>query len=219
MAEGTYHKTWDLEGETVLQWQATLPSFPPSKVEQKRLTPYYEKILECWEYRWNRKLYWSASIDLVEKRENLQLFYPWKASLVGECLDLQEIFHKPYLSVSLTVEEQRGTSRKNCCFFSDMWDYQEGIPLSSAQLSRSHFGKSKEILKKIQDLAEKKEDFLLLPEYEHRIAQYFSPKQLHFTLDGGEFHFPQGSIASKVEGVPKFFIPYGKEHSLKKDKK
>ncbi len=204
-------KIWDLEGEEVFQWEIATAKLSKGKMEQKRIVPYYEKVVERWKYRWSRKVYWLSCLDLVEKRENSRVFFPWKATFSPELLYLEDVLGKPLLSVGLTVTEQRGKQLQQVCFFSDLWDYQEGIPLSPKHIAKEQWGTSKEIIQAIQKQGELREDFLFLPDYSKRIAQYFAPKQLYLTKEGGIYHFPQGAIASKVEAVPKFFLPFGEK--------
>lgn len=201
-------KIWDLEGVEVFQWEIDFPEFTNTKMEQKRIIPYYEKVIERWKYRWSRKIYWMSCIDLVEKQENSRVFFPWKGKFSPETLYLEEVLGKPLLSVGLTVTEQRGKQVQQVCYFSDLWDYQEGVPSSPKPIAKEQWGTAKEILQTIQKQGELREDFLFLPEYSRLLPQFFSTKQVHLSKEGGEFHFPQGSIASKVEAVPKFFLPY-----------
>ncbi|MFI3252906.1 MAG: RsiV family protein [Eubacteriales bacterium] len=192
------------QGETVLFLEITLPRWEGNKKREKRLQRYYCKFSQIWKNIWCSELYFLACLNFLEKRDKGLFFTPWRC--VIESSWEEGILTDNYLSVGVTVKEKRGKSLWEIYFFSDLWDISEGSPISLNQFVPQVFGKN--ILTEIFKQGEEREDFFFFSKDLQEIRKHFSFKNIFFTQEGGEFFFPQGSIAPKVEGIPRFFLPY-----------
>lgn len=194
----------DLEEEGVLHWSLVLPEFSGTKKGEKRLQRYYQKVGVVWKKHWFSALYPLVSEAFQEEKHPL----PWSVSLEGEVIDLSALFQGEICSISLTYVEKRGKARRNVRFFSDLWDCAQGVPLSPRHFPPLKGRKIGEFRQKVSEICEKREDFLLLSQYEEGLERYICFENTHFTQEGVEFFVPQGTVAGRVEGVPKFLIPY-----------
>lgn len=196
----------EVKGEEVLDWRMNIPYWEVPIKREKWLNFYYKKVEEVWEQRWTTETYWKASLDLQEKRELSRIFIPWTASLTGEVFPLatKGIAMIQDYTVVITVSERCGKQMPTLRLFSEQW--QEGIPQSKKKKLLELGWSKKRIIDKLTSIIRGKEDFLLLPHWEKRLIQYFSYDHSYITEDEVVIYYPQGTVAGRIEGVPRFVI-------------
>lgn len=190
------------EGEDVLHWQINFPTFSETKKCKKRLNPYYKKVSQTWERHWQNHIYPQVCTELQKKRSISHPFTPWKVSLSAKYLALSD--HK--ISISHTATIKKGKGITFFCFNSDLWDYQQGIPLNPYKQKPILHWKKKDLLEKILLEAENERNLRFTSNYQEQILANKNKIQFFFTEHTLETHFPQATIAIPEEGIPRFQI-------------
>jgi len=178
-------KTLTLTGEPVLACRYVWPETGCKKPDR-----YYRRVKALWQRRWERELYWSACLDLAEKRERSRPFTPWSAQLLGETTYQDEAL----LSLYIEARERRGDGRTVCGRSGDIWEVKTGAPVTLPWRER----------RKLCGQLELREESVLDEDYGAKLKRFFSPKNVCLRPEGLEVWFPQCAIAPAAEGLPTF---------------
>ena len=194
-------RTLTLEGEPVLAYKLAWP-----KVEGAGLGGrFYARQADSWRRRWQREVYWSACLELVQRRERSRPFAPWRGELAGEVT----LCRDGLLSLRFTGEELRGDSRKpSRVRWGDIWRVREGAPCPVGSLLGR--GWKKKLWAHIvrQGEARRASGECCLDEDWVRKARESRPlSDCCLTGEGLEVSIPQCAAAPAYEGCPTFQIP------------
>lgn len=166
-----------LDKEEILQWNRRIPQFSGNKKAEKRLQLYYNRVSEVWEQRWRTIIYWRATADFIEKRENSKVFHPWKVVLSIESAETQT----DYLTIGISAEEKQCRALAHVTFQSQIWNKSLGVPVLWSEVEKSLPWKKIELINELQQEARKREDILWREGYEEGIRKNFSKNRIFFS--------------------------------------
>ena len=192
-----------LTGETVLEMSFCWPETAGKNL--KLVNRYYGRVKEEFCSRWERELYLRACMDLVNKREQVRTFSPWKAVLAGEVLWQDE----RCCSIVMQVKEFHGDCRALEYRWGDVWNKEDGCPVRLKESLSGGIGwrgnLSKSLVASMKALRE--QGIYLDPDGEKKVQKYVSLHNFALTQDEVILYCPQCAVAPAVEGVLEFRVP------------
>ena len=197
------NKALSLTGETVLELSLCWPE-PEEKILGS-VRRYYQKLKERFQTQWETQLYLCACMDLVEKREEDKVFYPWRASLAGEVTWQDE----NCVSIAMTVQEERGDRRILEYRWGDVWRWEDGCPVRLKDCVSGRRGWKRRLRDSLAEAADalRKQGIYLDPKEINCLNQYISLDRFALTEQEFIFYCPQCTAAPAVEGVLELRIP------------
>ena len=200
------HQVLTLEEEPVLEYTLSWPELKGGGLGGKWISRYYAQLAKSWRLRWQREIYWKACLALVERREASHPFTPWRGSLQGE----MALWEDGLLSLRLWGEEDRGNGRPCRVRWGDVWKVREGAPCPPKELFHRQKGWKKKAVGQIVEegrRAQQSGTLFLDSDWEARIGNHISFRDVCLTGDTLEFSLPTCAVSPAVEGAPTLSIP------------
>ena len=196
-------KTLSLTEEAVLELSLCWPE--PEEKKLKSVGRYYQKVQERFRTQWETEQYLCACMDLIEKREEGKAFHPWRASLEGKVTWQNE----KYVSIAMTVQEERGNHRILEYRWGDVWYWEDGCPVRLKECISGKRGWKGMLQKSLAEAAEglRKQGIYLDSDEINCLYKYISPERFALTEQELIFYCPQCTAAPAVEGVLELRVP------------
>ena len=206
----TVRREWTVDGIPVLSAVVSVPQpVPAADRIARRLHRYYQLQLRSYLRYCEKQLFPQA-------REACQAALANSAPLplLQAELNYQITYQDPHFLSLYTQSHEAGAHQVLTLRRGDTWDLTSGYPVPLSDFFPGHSPWKRQLLALASEEIQRQEHAGTAQyhsTWRKALRRHFNPQNYYLTAEGLAFFFPMYALASAIEGIPTFLMPYSQD--------